>query len=277
MVYLVCDKCDGYYELKPGESPDDFDDTCECGGKLKYVANLNDLSDDFSNYDKNDNSVDVFPESHLNEKDFIKLFWELPIICFFIVGFFIMTYGLLMFSFQFINMSHSVNDYYTAIFIFLILIFFIIVCLVGVLFGLKNIRNRYSDWYRQMNWNYRAIGVAFIVTISIIIFGAKYLPNNYSLIGPLIGGLIAGYMVGKSHCMGFVHGGIPAGLAGGIGFPLPSLIYKTGLPFWSQTQVNSLILILLILAVTYFMVFFILGSIGGTLGTSIKLHSTKKN
>lgn len=34
--YLVCDKCNRYYQLQPGESPDDFSDTCECGGHLEY-------------------------------------------------------------------------------------------------------------------------------------------------------------------------------------------------------------------------------------------------
>lgn len=41
MGYLVCDKCGGYYELKEGEKPEDFSDKCECGGKLRYVENLN--------------------------------------------------------------------------------------------------------------------------------------------------------------------------------------------------------------------------------------------
>lgn len=36
MGYLVCDKCEGYYELQPDESPEDFIDICECGGNLKY-------------------------------------------------------------------------------------------------------------------------------------------------------------------------------------------------------------------------------------------------
>lgn len=36
MSYLECNKCGGYYELQEGESPDNFSDTCECGGKLKY-------------------------------------------------------------------------------------------------------------------------------------------------------------------------------------------------------------------------------------------------
>jgi len=34
--YLVCDKCKGYYKLQPGESPEDFTNRCECGGKLEY-------------------------------------------------------------------------------------------------------------------------------------------------------------------------------------------------------------------------------------------------
>jgi hypothetical protein len=39
--YLVCEKCKNYYKLQPGESPDDFTDKCECGGKLKYYDNIN--------------------------------------------------------------------------------------------------------------------------------------------------------------------------------------------------------------------------------------------
>lgn len=40
--YLICDKCSGYYQLQPDESADDFSDTCECGGELKYKENLED-------------------------------------------------------------------------------------------------------------------------------------------------------------------------------------------------------------------------------------------
>ncbi|MEL7669473.1 hypothetical protein [Methanobacterium sp.] len=36
--YLVCNKCGGYYELQPGESSDDFDTECECGGQLVQSA-----------------------------------------------------------------------------------------------------------------------------------------------------------------------------------------------------------------------------------------------
>ncbi|MCC7551642.1 MAG: hypothetical protein KO316_09200 [Methanobacterium sp.] len=40
MGYLICEKCGGYYELQSGESPDDFSDECECGGKLIYSETL---------------------------------------------------------------------------------------------------------------------------------------------------------------------------------------------------------------------------------------------
>lgn len=38
--YLVCDKCGAYYELKESESPDDFTDECDCGGKLQHKKSL---------------------------------------------------------------------------------------------------------------------------------------------------------------------------------------------------------------------------------------------
>ena len=57
--YLECQNCGGYYELQPGESPEDFD-KCECGEKLKYTKSIpginqsEDLvSDNAENLDKN--------------------------------------------------------------------------------------------------------------------------------------------------------------------------------------------------------------------------------
>jgi hypothetical protein len=40
MGYLICDKCGGYYELQPGETPEDFSNECECGGELIYSDSL---------------------------------------------------------------------------------------------------------------------------------------------------------------------------------------------------------------------------------------------
>lgn len=39
MGYVICEKCGGYYELQPGEHPEDFD-KCECGGKLRYERRM---------------------------------------------------------------------------------------------------------------------------------------------------------------------------------------------------------------------------------------------
>lgn len=38
--YLICNQCGGYFEIQEGESPDDYDRTCECGGTLEYISNL---------------------------------------------------------------------------------------------------------------------------------------------------------------------------------------------------------------------------------------------
>lgn len=38
--YLVCDKCNEYYKLQPGEFSYEFTDKCKCGGKLKYYENI---------------------------------------------------------------------------------------------------------------------------------------------------------------------------------------------------------------------------------------------
>lgn len=36
---LVCQDCGGYYQLQPGEFPEDFD-RCQCGGKLEYYDDI---------------------------------------------------------------------------------------------------------------------------------------------------------------------------------------------------------------------------------------------
>ncbi|HML05558.1 MAG TPA: hypothetical protein VK426_07280 [Methanobacterium sp.] len=37
--YLVCTRCNGYYELEDGESPDNFE-FCQCGGELVLVSDI---------------------------------------------------------------------------------------------------------------------------------------------------------------------------------------------------------------------------------------------
>ncbi len=38
--YLVCDSCEGYYQLAKDEKPEDFTDECECGGRYKHQMKL---------------------------------------------------------------------------------------------------------------------------------------------------------------------------------------------------------------------------------------------
>jgi hypothetical protein len=40
MGYLICGKCKSYYKLQSGESVKDFALECKCGGKFRYVENL---------------------------------------------------------------------------------------------------------------------------------------------------------------------------------------------------------------------------------------------
>ena len=39
MGYLKCEECAGYYQLKEGENPEDYD-RCQCGGNLEYVEQI---------------------------------------------------------------------------------------------------------------------------------------------------------------------------------------------------------------------------------------------
>lgn len=50
--YLVCNKCGGYYELQPGESPRDFSLECECGGHLVQSTSnsLTSYEDEYKDY-----------------------------------------------------------------------------------------------------------------------------------------------------------------------------------------------------------------------------------
>jgi hypothetical protein len=38
--YLVCDTCQGFYELQPGEKVEDFNRNCDCGGTLEYFEHF---------------------------------------------------------------------------------------------------------------------------------------------------------------------------------------------------------------------------------------------
>jgi hypothetical protein len=44
MRYLKCKECGGVYELREGESPEDFD-VCYCGGEIEYHLSRDELNE----------------------------------------------------------------------------------------------------------------------------------------------------------------------------------------------------------------------------------------
>ncbi|MFA0832489.1 MAG: hypothetical protein ACC609_00610 [Methanobacterium formicicum] len=54
MGYLICDKCGGYYELQPGEKPEDFSNECECGGELIYSDTFDVIEENEGVYTSNE-------------------------------------------------------------------------------------------------------------------------------------------------------------------------------------------------------------------------------
>ncbi len=130
-----------------------------------------------------------------------------------------------------------------------------------------------------MNLNWVAIGIAFVISIVMGIFGVIYLPKNVSLIGPIIGGLIAGYIVDGSYTDGLVNGGIPAGIAGLIS--LPVVLYL----FWNiiiaaasnsgyTLPPGSFLIIAVSGAFVGFAIYFVLGIIGAVIGVTVKNRSS---
>jgi len=128
--------------------------------------------------------------------------------------------------------------------------------------------------YVKLNW--KAIVVSFLVTMVIAVIFSIYLPKNVGLVGPIIGGLIAGYMVGISYTDGLVNGAIPAGVAG--------LIFTTIVVLLSINTINSAamtlgytgstetLLISSIIGAAFvgFALYFVLGIIGSMAGVFIK-------
>jgi hypothetical protein len=69
MSYLICEECEGYYELQSGESADDFD-TCQCGGHLKYFDNINDPTPQKSKSDSY-NSLNLYSGKIATRNEFL--------------------------------------------------------------------------------------------------------------------------------------------------------------------------------------------------------------
>ncbi|MGB8233227.1 MAG: DUF5518 domain-containing protein [Methanobacterium sp.] len=123
-----------------------------------------------------------------------------------------------------------------------------------------------------MNLNWIVMGVVYLVTLFIILIIGTYLPKSIGFIGPLVGGLIAGYLVGGNYTDGIINGGIPVGLAG--------LTYISGLVAINGNKItislNTIIYngshLQLLINVLFagFAFYFVYGIIGGLIGFAIK-------
>jgi hypothetical protein len=75
-----------------------------------------------------------------------------------------------------------------------------------------------------LKWTVMAL--VFVITLIMSVFIANNTPNSVGFIFPLIGGLIAGYLVDGNYTDALVNGAIPVGLAGYIyTISIPGLIF----------------------------------------------------
>jgi hypothetical protein len=118
----------------------------------------------------------------------------------------------------------------------------------------------------NLNTNLRTIGTGTFITLILAIIGDFY--GFIWLIAPLIGGLIAGYQLGGSLYNGIMNGGFAAG----VGAVIATLITEL---FFSGAAVavgNSGVLLgaIFLSMVLNFVIFFVLGAIGGIFGVLMK-------
>jgi len=126
-----------------------------------------------------------------------------------------------------------------------------------------------------MKLNWKAIGTAFVTTTVLSIIFGIYLPKNVDLIGPVIGGLIAGYIVEGSYTDGLVNGGIPAGIGGIVStvtivllesIQITNLVYSIGYTGSKETLFIGLVVGS---AIGGFAIFFVFGIIGSIIGVKL--------
>ena len=116
------------------------------------------------------------------------------------------------------------------------------------------------------------MGIVFVTTLVITILSGTYLPKSAGFIGPIVGGLIAGYWVGGNYTDGIVNGGIPVGLAG---ITYTSRIvaingYKITVSLNTLIYNGSHVKLLFSLIFASFAFYLVFGIIGGLIGFAIK-------
>ncbi len=134
-----------------------------------------------------------------------------------------------------------------------------------------------------MNFDWKAVSIAFIITMVISIISGFYLPKNVGLIGPLIAGLVAGYIVGVSYTDGFLNGGVPAGIAGAIYTGLSvlflgNIIQNVAVSAGYTGSTENLLIGAVVGAVFVgFALFLVLGMFGSIIGVAISKRNTNKS
>ncbi len=129
-----------------------------------------------------------------------------------------------------------------------------------------------------MDINWKAVGVGLIVTLILgIILSFVGILN---ILAPIIGGIVAGYMLRGNYTTGAVNGGLGAAVAG---FLVTLIAVLLGSSVISAALVSSgftgdsaglIGLATIVGAIVSFIVFFILGAIGGIIGILIKGKET---
>lgn len=129
-----------------------------------------------------------------------------------------------------------------------------------------------------MNINWIAMVTAFVVTLIITVFGGTYLPGNYAVIGPVIGGLIAGYMVGGNYIDGIINGGVPVGIFGLINSTVVIGGNKLSViaAAYSYTGPENQFFTIALTSAAFagFIHYFVLGLVGGLIGFFIRERKT---
>ena len=123
-----------------------------------------------------------------------------------------------------------------------------------------------------MNLSWTVMSIVFVTTLVITILSGTYLPKSAGFIGPIVGGLIAGYLVGGNYTDGIVNGGIPVGLAG-ITYTSGILAingYKITASLNTHSYNGSHLQLLFSLIFANFAFYLVFGIIGGLIGFAIK-------
>ena len=134
--------------------------------------------------------------------------------------------------------------------------------------------------------NWKAIGLGVIITLTLAYLG-KYIPHLDTPIAPIIGGIIAGYMVGGSYKNGIIYGGLSAGLAGFV-YTIIVIVLDSGIALAAAVSMNIAPMslngesgiitasIIILGALLSFVIYLIMGLIGGIIGIAIKERNAEK-